>query len=395
MSGSSLKAKSAYCVHNKVELVRGGKDYFDLLIKMLNEAKESIHLQVYILNNDETGRMVIDALEAAARRGVAVYVMVDGYASQSLPRNTIHQVREAGVNFRFFEPLLKSNNFYFGRRLHHKVVVVDGLYGMVGGLNIADRYNDMPGIPAWMDWGIHVEGEVSARLYDVCEELWKKSSRYVKHEPLHVQLPGSLHKSESRVRVRRNDWVRNKNQISASYIDMFRQANKEIIIMSSYFLPGRVIRKRMEAAAKRGVSVRLILAGTSDVRIVKFAERYIYSWIFRNRINLYEYQKNVLHGKLSMYDDKWVTAGSYNVNFISAYASIELNLDVADEQFAKKVKHTIEGIIRKDCIEITESEYGKKYNIFQRSIHKISYDLIQMIFFLFTFYFRPGKKGSE
>jgi cardiolipin synthase len=374
-----------------VTLVRGGRKYFDLLIKMLDGARDSIHLQVYILNNDETGKTVIAALERAAARGVLVYVMVDGYASQSLPREVIHQVREAGVNFRFFEPILKSHNFYFGRRLHHKVVVADEKCGMVGGLNIADRYNDMPGIEAWMDWGVFVEGEVAAQLFNICEELWRKSSRYVQHPHKHIPLPADLLQEHCLVRVRRNDFVRNKNQVSASYFEMFNKATEQITIMSSYFLPGRVIRKKIEAASKRGVNIRLILTGNSDVRIVKYAERYIYAWIFKNKISLYEYQKNVLHGKLSTYDDKWVTAGSYNVNFISAYASIELNLDISDEQFAKTVKHTIDEIIKNDCAEILENEYGKKYNYFQRAVQKVAYECIQAIFFLFTFYFRPRR----
>jgi cardiolipin synthase len=392
MSRYSSKNRSVYTAHNKVELVRGGREYFDLLVKMIDNAEHSIHLQVYILEDDETGRLVVKALERAAARGIHVFMLVDGYASQGLSRDFIREIRKAGIDFRFFEPFLKSHNFYFGRRLHHKVVVVDAIYGMVGGLNIANRYNDMPGIDAWMDWGVFAEGEVAAYLFRICEELWKKSSRFIKHASYHVKLPDSLLKQECLVRVRRNDWVRKKNQISGSYIDMFQKATKQISIMSSYFLPGRVLRKKMEAASKRGIEIRLILAGNSDVTIVKYAERYIYRWIFKNKIRLFEYQKNVLHGKLSMYDDKWVTVGSYNVNFISAYASIELNLDIANEDFANNVKQTIDKIIQEDCVEVLEKEFESRYNFFQRVRHKFSYEIIQLVFFLFTFYFKPGKE---
>lgn len=372
--------------------MRGGKEYFDRLEKMIDDAVETIHLQVYILNNDQTGSFVAHSLERAAARGVKIFMLVDGYASQSLPHEFIEQIRAAGIQFRFFEPLLKSHNFYFGRRLHHKVIVTDSRYCMVGGINIADRYNDLPGEAAWMDWGIFAEGEVAAELFLVCEELWEKLDRGKKFAFQAPALPASLLHEKCLVRVRRNDWVRKYNEVSGSYIEMFAKAEDQITIMSSYFLPGRVIRKKMEAAARRGVKIRLVLTGYSDVPITKHAERYIYRWIFKNKIRLYEYQKNVLHGKLSTYDDKWVTAGSYNVNFISAYASIELNLDIADNEFTVSVNKAIEKIIREDCVEIMEKNYNASYGFFSRILNRVSYDVIQFVFFLFTFYFRPKRE---
>ncbi len=249
----------------------------------------------------------------------------------------------------------------------------------------------MPGEKAWMDWGIYAEGEVAADLFKVCRELWAKQKTAGEKEPSYIELPAALISEQCQVRVRRNDWVRKYNQVSGSYIEMFHKATGEITIMSSYFLPGRLIRKKMAAAAKRGVSIRLVLAGSSDIMVTKYAERYIYRWIFKNKIRLYEYQGNVLHGKLSFYDDKWVTVGSYNVNFISAYASIELNLDIANKGFAGSVKQTIDAIIEEDCIEIRENEFASRYNFARRFMHQVSYEFIQLVFFLITFYFRPRR----
>lgn len=391
----SHKNTSAYKTHNRVKLLRGGKLYFDQLIKMIDDARETVHLQVYIFEGDETGSMVADALKRAAARGLQVFVLIDGYASQGLPDEFIYPLKDAGIHFRFFEPLLKSRNFYFGRRLHHKVVVTDARFCMVGGLNISNRYNDMPGESAWMDWGVFVEGEVATDLFRVCKELWLKSARAYNRAPAYIEPGLPVFIDECLVRVRRNDWVRKQNQISASYSEMFARAKNQIIIMSSYFLPGRAMRRKIAAASKRGVNIKLVLAGNSDVLIVKYAERYIYQWIFKNKIRVFEYQKNVLHGKLSLYDDKWVTIGSYNVNFISAYASIELNLDIANEQFNQTVKRSIEGIIAEDCIELSGIDFKTKYNIFHKVIHRISYDFIQLVFFLFTFYFKPRREKSS
>jgi cardiolipin synthase len=120
-----------YSGQNKIKLVRGGKPYFHQLIDMINRAQEIIQFQVYIFDYDETGKAVAAALIEAAKRGVQVYLMADGYASQKLPRSFIHEAEQSGIHFRFFEPLFKSRNSYFGRRMHHKVIVADNRFGLV------------------------------------------------------------------------------------------------------------------------------------------------------------------------------------------------------------------------------------------------------------------------
>jgi cardiolipin synthase len=169
---------------------------------------------------------------------------------------------------------------------------------------------------------------------------------------------------------------------------MFNKANNEIIIMSSYFLPGRVFRKNLKMAVKRGVRIKLILAGASDVWVSKQAERYMYRWLFKNEIEIYEYPHNILHGKLAVYDGSWVTGGSYNVNNISAYASIELNLDINDAGFANNVSSTLQDIIDNECVRVTQDEYNVTYNVIERFLQYLSYETVRLIFFLFTFYFR-------
>ena len=133
-----------YTTRNRISLVHSGEDYFSLLFKLIEKAKQVIHLQTYIYENDETGRKVAVALKDAVKRGLSVYLHVDGYASQKLRGEFRHDLENAGVYFKFFEPLLKSRHFYFVRRLHQKIFVVHALYSLVGGLNIGDRCNDMP-----------------------------------------------------------------------------------------------------------------------------------------------------------------------------------------------------------------------------------------------------------
>jgi len=190
------------------------------------------------------------------------------------------------------------------------------------------------------------------------------------------------------IRLRRNDWVHGKRQISGSYFQMLKNANKQIIILCSYFLPGRLIRNQLLKAAKRGVKVKLIMAGISDVRIAKWAERFIYKALLKNKIDIYEYGPSVLHGKIAVCDREWVTIGSYNINDISAYASIELNLDILDAPFAAEVHQELESIIQKDCRKVTLEDFSKKKNPVTSFLQWVSYETIRLLFYLFTFYFR-------
>ncbi len=383
---------SAYSLHNKVRLIRGGSSYFNELLLMIKAAKKSIHLQTYIFDEDETGMRVANELIAAAGRGVKVYLLVDGYASQNLSDGFVTNLKTGGIVFRWFEPVFHSKHFYIGRRLHHKILVIDAQQSLVAGMNISNRYNDMPGQKAWLDWGILCEGEVSAELNNLCIKIWNRSGwGKKKNQVLNDDAIVKFKENECLVRVRRNDWVRGKNQISRTYLEMFKKAQTNITVMSSYLVPGRAFRKNMMLAAKRAVKIKVIVTGISDVALVKHAERYLYRFLLKNNIELYEYQPNVLHGKISTYDSKFVTIGSYNVNNLSAYLSVELNLDVLNEPFAREVETTLEKIIEEDCIKITEKEFERHNSFIKRIWQKICFETLRIIFFVFTFYLKQRR----
>ena len=389
MSGNKRNS-NYYTLRNKVKLIRGGKEYFQLLLELINAATYSIHLQTYILEDDETGLMVSEALTRAAGKQVQVYVVADGYASRKLSRSFIENLERGGVHFKYFEPLFKSRHFYFGRRMHHKVFVADGKHAMVGGINITDRYNDMPGKPAWLDFALYVQGEAAVQLFEFCNDFWRSKTNSPTGLPPDIEnfLRGIPAKELCSVRVRRNDWVKNKTEIWRSYLQLFNHANHSIVIMCSYFLPGWELLRRLKKASKRGVKVKLVLTGVSDVRIAKFAERYLYYWMLKNNIQLFEYQPNVLHAKLAITDGHWVTIGSYNINNISARASTEINLDVRNKLFAQKTQKQVEEIIERDCILVTKAYYNSTTDIFKRLWQKVSYHVINMILKVFTFYFK-------
>src|SRR5580765_5474072 len=120
MTAVNIKISAGYLTQNVIKLIPGGKEYFELLLQLISQATDTIHLQTYIYESDETGLQVAAALKAAAARNVKVYLLADGYASQAMSKNLINELEEAGVYFRFFEPFFKGKQFYFGRRMHHK-----------------------------------------------------------------------------------------------------------------------------------------------------------------------------------------------------------------------------------------------------------------------------------
>mgnify|MGYP002083936656 CR=1 FL=1 len=373
-----------------IRLVRGGSDYFDLLISLINQAAVSIHLQTYIYDDDETGQRVADALKAAAGRKVAVHLMVDGYASQVMSQHFIDALREAGVHFRLFEPLLKSRYFYFGRRLHHKIFVADTKYCLVGGINITDRYNDMHGKKAWLDFALYAEGEIARELCVLCWKTWKGFPAKMGITPCEENgvLLNDKKADQGMVMMRRNDWVRRKKEITRTYLDMFRNAKSHITILCSYFLPGKLIRRLLTKAVQRGVKIKVITAGVSDVPMAKHAERWLYDWLLRKNIELYEYQPTVLHAKVTVCDGEWLTAGSYNINNISAYLSIELNLEVRDAGLAAEADAIIGSIMQNDCVPITLKEHIRSKNIIKQFTRWFSYQFIRTVLYLLTFYYK-------
>lgn len=381
--------KGNYTERNRVRIIRGGKEYFELLINLIGEARHVIHLQYYIFLEDQTGTMVTEALKKAAERGVLVYMHIDAYASKKFSKDFMNGIFASGIKFKRFEPLLTSRRFYFGRRMHHKVFVADGVHSLVGGINISDNYNDT-GVPAWLDMAVYTEGETSIMLHSICRKMWGSKipndniSLETKEDFLH-----SLPKEEYRaIAVSRNDWVMRKNEIWRNYARMFNHSQKEVTIMCSYFLPGQAFRKQISRAVKRGVKFRLILAGMSDILLAKHAERFLYDWMLRKKIDIYEYQESVLHAKVATFDMEWSTIGSFNVNNISSFASLELNVDIKSKIFAEELENKIEEIISNGCVKISEENYKASTNIFMIFWQRMCYSFINLVLRIFTFYFR-------
>jgi len=384
------RRRDEYLLQNRLRLVHGGREFFQQLRKLIGQAQHCIHFQTYIFEEDEAGELVTGALIEAAQRNVEVYLLVDGYASQRLSRAFRQKLKEAGVRFRYFQPLLRSRHFYFGRRLHHKVVVVDGTYALVGSMNVSNRYFDPPEEEAWFDVALYVEGEVALELNRICWQFWTRRKRRRKALPEEcLRYPASIPTTERvPARVRQNDWVNRKQQVYRTYRSMIRQAEKSLSIVCSYFIPDKNLLQELKRAVRRGVEVKVVLAGFSDVKIAKAAERYLYRYLLRNGIKVYEYQPSVLHAKFAVMDREWVTIGSFNVNNMSAYASIELNVDVRHREFGEQVHEEIEKLIQRDCEQAALETYNSRLFSLRQLIRWTSFQVLRIVLKLTTFYWR-------
>ena len=386
---AARNAASSFSCNNKVELIHCGKEFFDFLEKLIDEAETIIHLQTYILEEGEIGNRISEALMRAASRKVQVYLLVDGFASQSLSKEFREKMKSAGVHFRFFEPLLRSKNFYFGRRLHHKVVVVDFYKALVGSMNIADKYYDTHDAKAWFDMALYVEGETGSELHKICNKLWASTwNRYVSPPSPPSRKENTDKEDGMPVRIRRNDWVQRQTQASRTYFEIFKNARKNITIVSSYFLPGMRYKRLLVQRARNDVKIRIMLAGTSDIIVVKWAERYLYRWMLRNKMEVYEYKPVVLHSKMATMDGEFMTLGSYNINELSEYASIELNLDVKDKKFVSSVDKEIDEMLEKDCDCIDLKEHIPPLFSPKQLLYFLSFYITRIMIKLTTFYFR-------
>lgn len=362
-----------------VKFLQSGNEYFEHLVLLIKEAKETLHIQLYILDSDETGTLILNALLDSSKRGVKIFIILDGFGSRNLSPDYIQSLQNAGISFRLFSRISLFKNLSFGRRLHHKIIVADGNTALVGGINIADRYRGTKNNEAWLDFAVLIKGSICQNLEKICYQIAEK--RFIRHyDPTNIQ---NIISEKIPISIRQNDWLRKKEQIYQSYNLAIRNAEKSIIIFASYFLPGLRLRKALEAASKRGVKIKIVLAGISDIPPALNGTHYLYHWLHKNKIRIFEWKISVLHSKLAIVDDNWMTIGSFNLNHLSTYASIELNIDVMNATFVGETKTYLNKLITSGCEEILPN---RKRSIMTKARELLAYFLGRTLIKTITFF---------
>lgn len=390
-----IPSRHLYKSGHSVKLLRSGKDYFAACEEAIDSANKFIHFQTYIVDNDETGKSFVSALKRAAERGVRVYFLLDAYGGSSFPESLEKEIEEAGILFRRFSPGLISRDFQLSLRLHHKVLLVDGGHAIIGGMNVANRYYGKRGMKEWLDFAVSVKGPECSHVLFILKKLWNKAflkknerSREMVHNP-------AYHEDNIRIKVLQNNWYRNKIEILKSYRSAIKHSKKRMIIMASYFLPGRNERKLLRNASRRGVDITIVFSAESDAPMFKRATNFLYRFILRNNIRIFEYLPSNLHAKVATVDGRWSTIGSYNLNHLSDYGSIEMNVDILDEYFAGAFEELLIKYIKKDCRQVTFENYIHRKSWPNRLFDWSSYQTIRfMLRIMFLLTAKGPKKHS-
>ena len=380
---------------HSIELLRSGAPFFDANIRVIDQAKHYIHFQSYIIDEDETGILIINALVRAAERGVRIYLLLDAFGTEYLSGELIKKIDNSGILFRFFSPAFITKGFQLSLRLHHKVLLVDGEVAIVGGMNFADRYHGTRKKKEWLDFALLIRGPECVRINNILKKHWNKKF-IAKSERAHEIVHSTeVYKENVKLRILENNWYRNKIEILRSYRTAFKFAQDRMIIFASYFLPGRNERKLLRMAGKRGVDITIVLAAESDAPIFKRATGFLYDFILHSNIRIYEYVPSNLHAKVATVDGKWCTIGSYNLNHISDYGSIEMNVEVMDIPFTEQFEKLLLKIIRNDCRQVTVEEYLRRKTYVSQFTGWISYQMIRILMRLMAQMTSKRKKTSR
>ncbi|WP_035671112.1 phosphatidylserine/phosphatidylglycerophosphate/cardiolipin synthase family protein [Flavobacterium sp. 83] len=369
-----IKSKISLIAPKNLELVYSGEDYFSRLETIIRNSQIELHIQMYLFEIDTTGKRIITAIKEAASRKVKIFILLDGLGSLSFPSEIIDELRRSGIQIRFFAPLFSAYTFYLGRRLHQKVIIADAKIALIGGINIADKYHGTHTEAPWLDYAVQLNGTIAQPLEALCRNIYFKKKRLSSQKiksVFHVQ-------EDAIVRIIQNDWLKRKNEICDGYIKSIRHAKKEIIIVGSYFLPGIRIIKALNKASKNNVKIKLILTGISDLPMTRRATCFLYSKLLHYNIELYEWNKSVLHGKSAVIDGYWTTIGSFNLNNLSSYGSVEMNVEINSAVFSKMYQSHLNQIIT-ECESITLESLKIKTHFFSRLINLFSYIITRLI----------------
>lgn len=363
---------------HQVELLRSGEQFFAAVEKIIDEAERYIHFQAYLIDEDETGIRIFTALKRAAQRGVRTYLLLDAYGTKYLSKELVDSIDNSGILFRFFSPTFVTNGFQLSLRLHSKVVMADGEVAIIGGMNFADRYHGTASKKEWLDFAVAVRGPECVQILSILKKIWNKTFIPREERATEVIHSAASYSEDIRLRVLQNNWYRNKIEILKSYRSAIRHAQDRVLIFASYFLPGRNERRLLRNARMRGVDITIVLAAESDAPMFDRATHFLYDFILKNKIRIFEYLPSNLHSKVAVVDGLWSTVGSYNINHVSDYGSIEINVGILDEKFASGFEEILRTIIKNDCREITFEEYNKRRTWYRQLRGWFSYQMIRI-----------------
>lgn len=354
---------------NRFRLLENGEEFFPRVFQVIAQARKEVLLETFIWFVDPVGLKLREALIAAARRGAEVHVLFDGWGSPGLDVDFLRPMQQAGVRLRSFEPLqrLFGARLNMLRRMHRKLLVVDGECAFVGGINYSADHMIQSGPEGKQDYAVEIEGPLVKEIRAFCRaslagpqprrERWQRAYRRAwptrvlrrrarRREPAADSQPGALAAFVTR------DNRFHRDDIERQYRIAIRAARSRIIIANAYFFPGWRLLRDLRRAARRGVQVDLVLQGEPDLRIVRTAARLLHGYLVSAGVRIHEYCERPLHGKVAAIDDRWATVGSSNLDPISLGLNLEANVLVDDPGFASALRRRLDVLIDERCQQV-------------------------------------------
>lgn len=354
---------------NRFWLLENGEAFFPRVFEAIASAKREVLIETFILFEDKVGLALHAVLLEAAARGVQIDITVDGFGSPDLSAEFIGALTRAGVRLHVFDPSprlwgWRTNAF---RRLHRKIVVTDGVRAFVGGINYsADHLADY-GPQAKQDYSVEMQGPIVAVIHDFARQALQAGQRNAQQSlgsHLRQRLSDRAHTLASHWRALpaplgsaaaifvTRDNGQHTNDIERHYRIALRAARQRVVIANAYFFPGYRLLQAMRQAARRGVTVTLILQGEPDMAIVKTAASMLYHHLLSAGVQIFEYTERPLHGKVALFDDELATVGSSNLDPLSLSLNLEANVIIKDRAFNQDLSARLACLIARSCKQI-------------------------------------------
>lgn len=339
---------------HRIALLRDGEQAFPAMLAAIRAARSYVCLETYILRDDATGRRFGEALAERARAGVEVSLLYDAWGS-SVSASYLEALHEAGVRTVAYNPVSLSGPLArlisrLWRRNHRKSLIVDGRVAFTGGMNVADDYAAVSdGGHGWRDTQVQLEGPAVFELLHLFRETWRRARGPALDE---ARYRHEARRPDPRVRIVGSSLRRRRKQIGQAYVRAIRAARWRVLITSSYFLPTGQLVRALRRAARRGVNVQIIVAGSTDVPAVLLASRATYDRLLRAGVRIFEWRGRVLHAKTAVIDGTWCTVGSSNLDTLSLQVNLEVNAVMEDVTLGAALERMFAEDLR-SCQEVT------------------------------------------
>ncbi len=348
-----MKRGSRWIDGNDVLVLENGEAFFPAVFDAINAARSEVILETFIWFEDEVGQALHTALLAAAKRGVQIDLLVDGFGSSDLSQPFIASLIQAGVRLRMFDPAKKLFGWRFNvlRRMHRKIVVVDGSLAFVGGINFSVDHLRTSGPDSKQDYAVAVRGPIVAHIHRFVRAVADQADHRAVDQaasdaPATDSTPSA---GDAQMIFVTRDNYRHRHTIERHYRIAIRTARKRVVLANAYFFPGYLLLRQLKRAVRRGVQVSLILQGKPDMPIAKQAASLLYEYLQRSGVQIYEYCERPLHGKVAVVDDEWSTVGSSNLDPFSLTLNLEANVVIRDAAFAQSLADRLQNLIDHHC----------------------------------------------